>query len=298
MLVFVRLIAAGALAVAALLALFGPDAGAQGGDTDLAGQEEAETWITNCSEVAGVCVHAAERTSMRPVQRPGTWRPPTVVCIWYRYGRQSGGWGDPDAAAPVAYLHDGGLYVLDCNRAADGSRVTGYPRVVRYTPGERLPGEAVSGWEVAEYAVGELGLEPPVAAVAPPRFQVVGTQTWFAVTSRLRGYPERSAQAGSVWATVRADFADVIWDFGSRGRLRCTADAGRAWNPALPGDRQHSACTKVFETRSHPGLEATVTVTWRIHWRSSDSPGWRRHDDYSLSTKVPLDIRELQAVIR
>ena len=157
----------------------------------------------------------------------------------------------------------------------------------------------MSGWEVSKYAVGLLGLEAPVAAVSPPAMQMVGVETWLAVTSRLRGYSERSAQAGSVWATVRAFFADATWDLGPHGPLTCTADAARTWNPALSGDRQRSDCTIVFDTGSGPrGLNATVTVRWRIYWLSSEHVGWRRHDDYSLRAIVPLDVREMQAAIR
>ncbi len=262
---------------------------------------EEDVWVTHCGEVGGVCVHAAETTSMRLVDRPSLYRPPTVVCVWYLYGRQPGGWGSPDGVVPVTYLQSGGLYVIDCHRTSDGERVTGYPRVVRHThPGEQIPGQVVSESEVARYAMGQLSLQPPVASVAPGTFQVVGTETWFAVTSKLRDYPQRSAQAGSVWATVRADFVDVTWDFGSpHGQLRCTTDAGRAWNPRLSGEQQHSACTRVFHTKSNPGgSSATVTVTWRIYWSSSTHAGWRHFDDYRLSTPVQLDIRELQALIR
>ena len=46
------------------------------------------------------------------------------------------------------------------------------------------------------------------------------------------------------------------------------------------------------------GLNATVTVRWRIYWLSSEHVGWRRHDDYSLRATVPLDVRDMQAAIR
>ena len=193
-----------------------------------------------------------------------------------------------------------GFYVIDCHRVVDGVRVTGYPRpVVHRRDGEDVPGTLLGGWEVADYAVGQLGLEAPEPVVAPPTVQIVGIETWFAVTSKLRGYPDSSAQAGSVWATVSAYFSEATWDFGSHGRLVCTADAGRTWDPSLSGDRQRSACTKVFETESGSGgLDATVTVRWRIYWRSSEHSGWRRHDDFTLTTMVPLDVRQIQAVIR
>ena len=292
-----------ALAVALPLSFavpLGGMAGAQGVE-DLESSEDSDdaTWISSCADVSGVCVHAAERSRLREVDRPQTSLPPTVVCVWYPYGKVPGGWDDPDGAVPVPFLRLGGLYVVDCHRVSDGGRVTGYPQAIVRIPGSTLTGEAVSDEEVARYAVGRLGLERPVAAVAPSPMQMVGVETWLAVTSRLRGYPARSAQAGSVWATVRARFVDATWDLGEHGPLVCTADADRAWNPSLPGDRQSSDCTKVFETASgRGGLDATVTVRWEIHWRSSGHTGWRRHDDYRLSAPVALDVKELQAVIR
>ena len=273
--------------------------GAQGVD-DAEEELDGDAWVTSCAELAGVCVHAAERRSMQSVETPDRTRPPTVVCVWYPFGSDPGGWDDPDGSVPVLELIVDSVYVIDCHGVDDGYRVTGYPRsVVHMAGGEDVPGEAVAGWEVAEYAAGRLGLEAPDPVVAPPTVQIVGIETWFAVTSRLRGYGVRSAQAGSVWATVRAYFGGATWDFGPRGWLVCTADAGRTWNPSLPGDRQSSNCTKVFDTESGPGgLDATVTVRWRIYWSSSEHSGWRRHDDFTLTTRVPLDVRQIQAVIR
>ena len=297
--------AAMAAAMAAMLlsvAAFGGAAGAQsvaGSEDSVDSGQAPKTWIGSCGEVAGVCVHAAERSQLKVVDRPRTNLAPTVVCVWYPYGDDPGGWDHPDGPVPAPFLLLGSLYVVDCHRVFDGGRVVGYPRSVVSIPGSTVTGEVVSVEEVARHAVGRLGLEPPVAALAPYPMQLVGVETWLAVASRLRGYPERSAQAGSVWATVRAYFADATWDLGEHGRLVCTDDADRTWNPSLPGDRQSSDCTTVFESASGPtGLDATVTLRWQIYWQSSDHTGWRRHDDYSLSTPVALDIRELQAVIR
>ena len=288
-----------ALTAAASVASMNAAARAQDGDGPQE-EVEGEAWVASCAEVAGVCVHAAERRSLEPVPIPDRHRPPTVVCVWYPGGLDDGGWDDPDGPVPVAVLLVGSMYTVDCHLVVDGSRVVGYPDIVVYMGGGGdIPGGAISGWDVADHAIGRLGLEAPDPVVAPPAFQIVGIETWFAVTSRLYGYPARSAQAGSVWATVRAYFAEATWNFGSRGRLTCTAHAARTWNPSLPGDRQSSNCTKVFETDSGSGgLNATVTVRWRIYWSSSEHSGWRRHDDFTRTTRLPLDVRQLQAVIR
>ena len=222
-----------------------------------------------------------------------------MVCVWYPYDDAPGGWDDPGGVVAVPYLVIGRLYVVDCHRVSDGSRLSGYPRVVLHDGRPKIPRRALSGWEVAEFARNLLALEEPEPAVAPPGRQIVGIETWFAVTSRLRGYAPRSAQAGSTWATVRAYFAAAVWDLGPYGRLVCTADAGRAWDPALPGRRQSSECTRIFDRASGPGrLRASVTVTWRIYWSSSEHAGWRYHSDVRLSAPVLLDVDQIQAVIR
>lgn len=258
---------------------------------------ESEVSVFSCAEVDGFCVTAGEYRSLQPVQQPGSAPVGRVVlCVYLRY---EAGWESDDTPPePVWNPIKGHLYVLSCRYAEDGNPyVRGYPRRVVYDPRE-VQGDAVTGWEVAEYAVGLLGLERPRPAIAPPGRQLVGVETWFAVASRLN-YSEASAQAGTTWATVRAKFRDVTWDFGPEGELECTTDAATSWNPDLPGDRQTSQCTKVFTHASGPeGLAATVTATWDINWRSSDNPVWRPHDSVSFTETIRLNIFELQAVIR
>lgn len=258
---------------------------------------EGEVSVFSCAEVDGFCVTAGEYRSLQPVQQPGSAPVGRVVlCVYLRY---EAGWESDDTPPePVWNPVEGHLYVLSCRYAEDGNPyVRGYPRRVVYNP-KKVQGDAVTGWEVAEYAIGLLGLEQPRPAIAPPGRQLVGVETWFAVTSRLN-YSEASAQAGATWATVRAKFRDVTWDFGPEGELECTTDAATSWDPDLPGDRQTSRCTKVFTNASGPeGLAATVTATWDIDWRSSDNPAWQPHDFVSFTKTIRLNIFELQAVIR
>lgn len=258
---------------------------------------EGEVSVYSCAEVNGFCVTAGESRSLQQVRRPGSAPVgPVVLCVYLRYEE---GWElDDTPPEPVWNPVEGHLYVLSCRYAEDGNPyVRGYPRRVVYNPRE-VQGDAVTGWEVAEYAVGLLGLERPRPVIAPPSRQLVGVETWFAVSSRL-DYSEVSAQAGATWATVRARFRDVTWDFGAEGELECTTDAATSWDPDLPGDRQNSKCTKVFVHASGPeGLTATVTATWDIDWRSSDNPAWRPHDSVNFSKTIRLNVFELQAVIR
>jgi len=261
-------------------------------------ENHSDVFVSSCAHVPGICVRVAERRSIAPVKRPGVSVGPVVLCVWYRYGTAPGGWDDPNGAVAVSWRLPGHLYVLMCTYEGSALAVSGYPRVVLYQyPGNVIPGQVVAGYEIAEHAKNRLGLRRPTAAIAPAPQQLVGTETWFAVTSPLH-YPERSAQAGHTWATVRADVSQVTWDFGAHGRLQCSVDMARRWNPSLSSSQQNSACTKVFTDVSPGRFNAVATVTWDIWWSSSEHYGWRYHSSYSLSSYVPLNIVQLQAVIR
>lgn len=259
-----------------------------------------EIQVKRCGDINGICVRVGERRWIQPEVTPGRSVGPVVLCVWYPHGKHSGGWDDPNGTFAVHVLIEGHLYVVMCYYEGSGVTVSGYPRIISYTPGKNIPGQAVNGWEVAKYAADMLYLEWPVPAIAPSSQQLVGTETWFAVASRLN-YPLRSAQAGYTWATVSAQFSHVIWDFGSYGRLICSRDAARQWNPKLSSRQQRSNCTKVFATAPSAGvrLYANVTVVWNIYWASSEHRGWRFFDDYRLTRRrVPLNIVSLESVIR
>ena len=254
--------------------------------------------ISSCADVDGICLTVGERESIKPVSRPGRRTGPVVLCVWYPYPTERGGWEDPNGAVPIKVLIPGRVYMLNCHYKNDGTNVTGYPKLLVYKPGKSIPGKAVNGWEVAKHATDLLRLQRPRTVVAPPTKQLVGIEIWFAVTSRL-DYPRKSAQAGETWATVKAVFSNVTWDFGSYGRLRCTTDATKRWNTSLSGKEQNSDCTIVFTNApENSNLHAKATVTWDIYWSSSEHTGWNYLQPYSLSSVVPLDIIELQSVIR
>ena len=274
--------------------------GLQNLGNELRTPDESVLDVRSCSNVDGICLRVGERKSLRGTATPGQETfGQIVLCVWYRAGKAPGGWDDPNGTVPAKILIERHLYVVLCHNQHDGSLLVGYPNVVAYSASQRLPGGVVDDLEVANYATSLLRLKQPVAAVAPDARQLVGTETWFAVTSRL-AYPEKSAQAGDTWATVRAVFSHADWDFGSHGRLRCTVDAAKRWDPSLSGSHQSSSCTKVFTsvpvTTGSPA--AQVTVAWNIYWKSSEHEGWRYHSTFELDSFVPLRIGQLQAVIR
>lgn len=254
--------------------------------------------VSTCADVDGICLTVSERRSIQPVKKPGTRTGPVVLCVWYPYPTDKGGWEDPNGLIPVKVLDVGRVYMLHCQYQDSRTSLRGYPALIKYQPAEAIPGDAVNGWEVAAYATNLLRLERPQPAVSPPTEQLVGTETWLAVISQL-DYPRKSAQAGDTWATVKAVFSHVTWDFGSYGGLNCTKDATTQWDQTLKEDEQVSSCVKVFTRASEAvTFNAIVTVTWDIYWTSSEHKGWRYFQPYSLSTATPLNIIELQSVIR
>ncbi len=256
--------------------------------------------VTDCAQVNGVCWEVSDRQSLREVDEPTNEVVGRVVnCIWYPWGSVPGDWDDPNGPVPVKRLVKDRNYTVDCFHPGQTGSLTGYPSVRKFITNMSLEGTAVTAWDVADYAKGQISFDPPVAAIAPPNRQLVGTETWFAVTSRLQ-YPAKSAQAGRVWATVLPSFASVEWDFGELGSLSCTAHATRRWNPDLSGHQQHSNCTKVFTRVPGQGgrINARVTITWNIYWKSSNHAGWKYFGPHSASAQVPLNIIQLQPVIR
>lgn len=209
----------------------------------------------------------------------------------------------PSARLERVYkLQDSHSYILDCVYRGTDKRLQGYPQVRVYHERDytqsTTQGTPATTQSVRNYARNLLQLEQPQTLIWPPRKQLVGVETWLAVTSPLK-YAHKSAQVGNTWATVKASFKHVDWDFGVHGQVRCVADANKRWNPALPSNRQHSACTKVFEAVPTQGSQfnATVTVTWDIYWSSSGHTGWKHYTEHSLTSTLPIHLFDIQSAI-
>ncbi|MFQ5558902.1 MAG: hypothetical protein ACE5GB_15525, partial [Acidimicrobiales bacterium] len=207
------------------------------------------------------------------------------------------------ARTPIDSPIPGFPYTLSCwyqpPGEAAGDTVGGYPRIVFFEPSTPAGPDLVSTAQVTAFAREHMRFEPPVPALAPADRQIVGIQTWLAVTSQL-DYTPVTAQAGLVWATVRASFRDVTWILGDGSELVCTADATTLWDPDLPGDAQHSDCTHVYTDASGEApYEASVTVNWQVDVRDNTNPAtWRPYETFELTTALAIPVDEIQAVIR
>jgi hypothetical protein len=189
-------------------------------------------------------------------------------------------------------------FVLWCLHP-DDSVVAGYPVLVVYDPSDPVPGAAVSTEEAARFALQRVAFDPPTSELSPAGRQVVGVETWLAVTSRLE-YADVTAQAGPVWSTVRPVFRDARWRLGDGRTVVCTADATTVWVAGLPSSEQSSDCTHVYDRSSGgSGYSASVVVTWTILWRNDRDPvAWRVFDTLSLTTPVSIGVDSLQTAIR
>jgi hypothetical protein len=244
----------------------------------------------------GFVVQASEAWSLTVVDRPSS----TPVGAWIECSYLN----IPSVDAPIESLGHplipwaGGAFDLWCWYEPDHVIVPGYPQVVLFDPLEPVPG-LVDVIDVAEYAQSQIEFEPPAMELSPTERQVVGVETWLAVTSEL-DYPDVSAQAGLAWATVRTRFRDAVWDLGDGSILRCTDDATTTWDPTMAVDQQTSGCTHTYvESSADRGYPASVTVTWTLEWTNNNAPDlfvpWTT---FSLATPVSIAVDQLQAAIR
>ncbi len=247
---------------------------------------------------ATLYVEAGEPGSTRLVSRPGSATiGRRVRCTYHAVGGDTGGleW---DIAVPTR-PEAGGLYVLRCVHPDDNSDLNGYPILIVFTPGSPLAGGAVGVDEIAKFAVDSETFESPTPVLSPPVRQIVGIDTWLAVSSRLV-YTDVSAQAGNAWVTVRPIFRAAVWDFGDGESMRCSTDVDKVWDPASPTSNQSTQCSHLFERASvPPGRSGSVAVSWTIYETTNQHPStWTIWGVVTLNSPAVFNVSELQSVIR
>lgn len=211
----------------------------------------------------------------------------------------------PSIGAPVDSLWiprrpvDAMLYQLWCWRGGDSSTaVAGTPRLVVYDRRDPVPG-LVDAWDLAREASRRLSLPTPRLALSPAGDQLVGVDTWLALTSPIRLDPVTTSvtlQAGAVWSTAIPRFSHVEWDLGDGTRLRCTTDIDRVFDPARP-EAPPPACRHVYTTAAATRV-VTARPVWTVDWRSSADPVARPYGSVSRAASVTVAVIELQSLIR
>lgn len=126
--------------------------------------------------------------------------------------------------------------------------------------------------------------------------------TWFWVTNpNAVGAPTATryvrAQAGAVWAEVRATNLGLTITTAAGERTTCTPR--QAATPYAPGTPQSSACTLTFDRASvaHPtGWPVTITATWHLTWTGTGGTGADLGDQpHTWTTNVP--VAEVQTIV-
>ena len=252
------------------------------------------TEITETS--SGLVVTAGTRGSLALSSEPG--RPgsgPTVYCSWHNFAVKFG----QILLKPIGesvWPQADSTYLLNCWTDSPGESVDGYPKVTRYRGRGKIPGPAVSSADAARFAVRRINFEPPVIRLSPPGRQLVGVPSWLAVTSRLH-YDQVSANAGPVWASVRASFRDVTWELGNGASRVCTQDVSVVWDPADPQART-SRCAYTYTNSRGSPFNVRATVRWDIDQRTNELDYWHRWGTITRSTTIPVTVTQLQSSIR
>lgn len=104
---------------------------------------------------------------------------------------------------------------------------------------------------------------------------------------------------GIVWARTTARPVGVVFDSGEPGGVpvRCTG-RGDVWNASF-GDDAASSCMYTYQHSSEIAggrFAATWSIVWDISWRSNAAIG-QNLGEYSTTSNVDVDVREIQAVI-
>ena len=244
----------------------------------------------------GLVVKAGAPGSLTLSHEPGRGGGGAVVyCGWYHFSVEFGvHLFDP--IGDSVWPQPGSTYLLNCWRDSPDFPIPGYPTITQYRWRGEVPGPVVSSVDAARFAVANIDFEQPVIELSPPSRQVVGVPTWLAVTSRL-SYGQVSANAGPVWATVRASFRDVTWDLGNGASRVCTTDATKLWdraNPQAPASR----CSYTYTNSSGSPFNVRATVRWDIEQSTNEYERWRPWGTISRSSTARVPVAQLQASIR
>lgn len=243
-------------------------------------------------------ITAGSSTSMRVAARPGRGTGPTIRCTWFSLAI------DPVTVSLVQedQLVVDQAYLLWCwYPADDGTRASlpGHPLVRTYT-GPGIPGDPADVDDVSEFALASLRIAQPEVATNPGDQQIVGIDTWLAVSSNLE-YEPIHANAGPVWTSVRPVPHSISWDMGNDERTTCPPDAA-AFEPWADTATDDPECRYRYESRpvAADGVagetQLTATVTWRVMRRTFLEPEWTYWRDLELSGARSIEVIELQTV--
>jgi hypothetical protein len=155
---------------------------------------------------------------------------------------------------------------------------------------------------MAQSAERYLPLPAPVVSSSPSadKLLVVGLDTWLWVDSSTWRPMNSTVSVTGVSVTVTAVPERVVWKMGDGTTVVCRGP-GRAYDPAVPEEQQHTDCSHRYTTASARErgqvYEITATTEWRVAWSASGAPGG---GDLGVvrrsSSPVAVRVGEVQAV--
>jgi hypothetical protein len=183
----------------------------------------------------------------------------------------------------------GPLRLLLCYRAGG---VLFHTALVSVPAGDPTAGQITTIESVARFAQRLVTVPAPTVRTSPPATRLItGLETWFDTT--VFDPPERSAQAGPLWATARA----------IAGRIELVPEPGAppvvcAISGAGPVRCRHTY-VDVDPATGTRNTTATVRVVYDVELTTSDNPTPRVVDTITSDpATLPVTIREIQTVLR
>jgi hypothetical protein len=172
------------------------------------------------------------------------------------------------------------------------ARAPYYMAVVAVPAGDPTGGQITTIETVARYARQLVTVPAPTVRTSPPAARlIVGLESWFDTT--VFDPPERSAQAGPMWATARA-IARRVELIPAPGAMPVSCPIGDVG----PVRCRHTYIDVDPETGTRDTM-VTVRVVYDIELTTSDNPTPRVVDTITSDpAEVPVTIREIQTVLR
>lgn len=146
---------------------------------------------------------------------------------------------------------------------------------------------------------------PDVGTAPPPGDGIVTVGMWFWTTTAwepLRVTAQVPGPQGTVWSTTTATPVRLAVDpADASGSTPFVCEGpGHRWAPGL-GDEVASDCSYTYRHSSvlapdGTAFPAVVSIEWEVSWTSSSGAGGTL-DPITTTTRVPITVREIQAIV-
>ena len=197
----------------------------------------------------------------------------------------------------------GYLYDEDCGRGYDQGMLGGQALPMWLPAGKAGPvAPAVSPVVVAHQAYTQLKPPPPVVAMSPSSFQVVGVPTWLWIDAA--GWTARSTTASvpGVTVTATATPVSVVWDLGDGGPPVVCSGPGTPFTTASDPTASSPDCGYTYRRESAGGsgvgaFTVSASVHWRVAWQAKAAGQQGVFPDLVSTGSVRVTVREVQTLV-